>query len=452
MTITYKMHLRRKAKIIRLLSLNLRLLVILTPPFIMKHAIGSFLFLLFFLAGHSQSACFTKQNTYKINCFFESATSIWIGTEENGLLEWDKQTETVIAYNDTNSQIASNHIRSITSFNNAIVFSTDSGIYKVDGTGFSALIDSITGELEISPEGKLMIAGDFMYYEWDTNGFSYQKDLFELVTFSCPICEGSSDLILDENGHRWISHHGFYEFDILEYDGTNWVLHDVTTTSGVLPIESFNEYNSLMAYDQEIKATAYAPFTFQNGEWEYDYSEGNYIVTSDSDTLLRAITDVEPDVEKGYWVGTFYSSLSEDSSQVAYVREDQSFIFNLPDSSDLTITKIHSSFDGQSVFIGTDFGLFKLDKSCLDLPKQVSEIAIEFISFYPNPVVDYLHFSKPLEGELTLLDISGKLVKSYPAGAYQSIDMSKLETGAYLLKVQTENGYIQAIRLIKSEN
>jgi hypothetical protein len=452
MKITYSMHLSVWANLTRLLGLNLRLPAILTPPHIMKHTIGFILFILSFLVGHSQSACFTKQNTYKINCFFESPTSIWIGTKEDGLLQWDKQTETVIAYNDTNAQLASNHIRSITSFNNAIIFSADSGIYKVDGNDFTLLIDSISGELGISPEGNLMIASDFMYYEWDSNGFSYQKDLFELVTFSCPICEGSSDLILDENGHRWITHHGFYEFDILEYDGTNWELHDVNTTAGVLPIESFNEYNSLMAYDQKIQATAYAPYTFKNSEWKYDYSEGNYIVTLDNDTLVRAITDLEPDVEKGYWVGTFYSSLAEDSTQVAYVRADQSFIFNLPDSSDLTITKIHSSLDGKSIFIGTDFGLFQLDKTCLDLPTQVPEILPEIFSFYPNPVIDYIHFKKPVKGELSLLDINGKLVKSYPAGLYPSIDMSALQTGAYLLNIKTENGSIQAIRLIKSAN
>ncbi|MCB9186027.1 MAG: T9SS type A sorting domain-containing protein [Flavobacteriales bacterium] len=54
--------------------------------------------------------------------------------------------------------------------------------------------------------------------------------------------------------------------------------------------------------------------------------------------------------------------------------------------------------------------------------------------FFPNPVEEQLNFNEPLKEAAVLLNLTGQMVKSVPAGA-RVIDVSDLESGIYFLNV-----------------
>jgi hypothetical protein len=58
---------------------------------------------------------------------------------------------------------------------------------------------------------------------------------------------------------------------------------------------------------------------------------------------------------------------------------------------------------------------------------------------YPNPMRDLLYLSNPSTTKITLTDMRGRMVLSQVNPA-QTIDVSGLENGLYLLEIQTEKG------------
>lgn len=96
----------------------------------------------------------------------------------------------------------------------------------------------------------------------------------------------------------------------------------------------------------------------------------------------------------------------------------------------------------------------KIIKDCNDtLPSNVSvpiqdncilgtksEI-LNSVKFYPNPVTDQIYFSENLEIEnYQILNVEGKVVRSENALDVKSLEVSTLEKGFYLLKLQTKKG------------
>jgi hypothetical protein len=63
----------------------------------------------------------------------------------------------------------------------------------------------------------------------------------------------------------------------------------------------------------------------------------------------------------------------------------------------------------------------------------VEDLATETLTIYPNPANDYLKVNR--EGELTIYDLSGKLVKSQIVETGNSVSVSDLNKGIYFVKV-----------------
>ena len=76
-------------------------------------------------------------------------------------------------------------------------------------------------------------------------------------------------------------------------------------------------------------------------------------------------------------------------------------------------------------------------------------------SIYPNPVVDNvnLRIENPSEGSISfkILDLRGKIIESHISGsgsANQSLDLSNLPAGAYILVATTLND-VQSFKFCK---
>ena len=80
----------------------------------------------------------------------------------------------------------------------------------------------------------------------------------------------------------------------------------------------------------------------------------------------------------------------------------------------------------------------------------VNDINMVKVQAYPNPVVDVLKVSTGANAKsIEVYDLSGKLVISQSAKATANeVNMSKLKTGSYVVKVNTENG-AETVKVIK---
>jgi len=74
----------------------------------------------------------------------------------------------------------------------------------------------------------------------------------------------------------------------------------------------------------------------------------------------------------------------------------------------------------------------------------VNELASQKINIYPNPVKNqlFIELDNQEVTEITIIDYSGRIVKTITNNNAKSIDVSDLTQGIYILKVATENGVL----------
>ncbi|RYZ56007.1 MAG: T9SS type A sorting domain-containing protein, partial [Sphingobacteriales bacterium] len=76
----------------------------------------------------------------------------------------------------------------------------------------------------------------------------------------------------------------------------------------------------------------------------------------------------------------------------------------------------------------------------------------EILTVYPNPANRALNISttdSDQEGLLQMMDMGGRLIKSYRIKGYLTIDVASLTTGIYLLKYNSDNGNVSMTRFVK---
>lgn len=88
-------------------------------------------------------------------------------------------------------------------------------------------------------------------------------------------------------------------------------------------------------------------------------------------------------------------------------------------------------------------------------PTSIDDInAVEAISIYPNPVVNYVNLVSPTTAEpmdLTVINAIGQVVltKAQLVGK-QAISVADLQDGVYLMQLSRNNDSIKTIRLVKT--
>lgn len=106
--------------------------------------------------------------------------------------------------------------------------------------------------------------------------------------------------------------------------------------------------------------------------------------------------------------------------------------------------------DSQSEWLNNTFRgdvIYKVSGECLQL--ATSNLNAEITKIYPNPVKDILNIASENEiDSMQIFDISGKLVNDIK-GNQNSLNLSKLATGTYLLKIDFRNKTSEIKRFIK---
>ena len=131
-----------------------------------------------------------------------------------------------------------------------------------------------------------------------------------------------------------------------------------------------------------------------------------------------------------------------------------------PGSAELISGSIPNSFAGKDVrlivrhFNTTNQLLFMIDDIAVETNSQLSVEDSNFdqFRFYPNPVTSNINFNSTLDiTAVQIFNLLGQKVSDYNASMLnnKSIDVSNLQTGAYLMKVEIDT-QSQIFRFIKN--
>jgi len=111
------------------------------------------------------------------------------------------------------------------------------------------------------------------------------------------------------------------------------------------------------------------------------------------------------------------------------------------------------SVDGESITSGNDHGFTFMFGSDIVGFKEVYNASTYKIDVFPNPTSDKISFitrNVIKDASLNIYSITGKLVSTTLINSKELIDVSKLEIGVYLLRIETKEGKIYTSKFVKN--
>ncbi len=147
---------------------------------------------------------------------------------------------------------------------------------------------------------------------------------------------------------------------------------------------------------------------------------------------------------------TWHSALTTNSTNFTPSNNCQLLSYTIPTGSISSLDNLRVKFN--FIYNSGDWEViiddFKID---IDDSATISTLDLANLSVYPNPVTDKLNVDyKENISNLTVYDLSGRSVKSLTTNNdNNSIDVSGLTSGTYLLKIETENKNVSTIKFIK---
>ncbi|MEL7533493.1 MAG: T9SS type A sorting domain-containing protein [Bacteroidota bacterium] len=395
----------------------------------------------------AQNPCYEYFPMGQITGIQQDFSYLYIGTESDGLVQLNKSSGTIEQiYTPSNSSLDSLHIESIIRYRQNIVLSTGKHLFKLDRiTGlFLILADSISGLLARGRTyNHLYVVDDRDMYLLENDSVIYHQDLTQIVPDAC--CSRNTS-VLSYYDDLWISHHDFYEFDILRFDGTNWEVYG--DHNSILPVESF-QHNALSIWGDRICASHWGgidSYNSQTGQWTSLHKPSSGEIIVGTDTLKNNITTIGQDRRGGYWVGMdplVQAKLAYfDGNEWAYLNDFS------PDSFTTHVIDYSYYIDGVTYF-GTSEGLLIIDKKCLGL-LSANEASIEAgsVQISPNPAQQSLQVKwadLPAENwQLKVYDLAGRLVwetEKYHSSAEHLI-LPDLAINLYQVQIQMGDRFI----------
>ena len=85
------------------------------------------------------------------------------------------------------------------------------------------------------------------------------------------------------------------------------------------------------------------------------------------------------------------------------------------------------------------------------VPLSTNDITLRNLKIFPNPAQDVINIeSENLEGQLhyNIVDVEGRIIEERDLDG-NTIDVSGLASGVYMLKLQTENGAVETRKFVK---
>ncbi|MFK7781217.1 T9SS type A sorting domain-containing protein [Psychroserpens sp.] len=402
-----------------------------------------FTFLLCIQFCYSQTACFdTLFDGYNISSVTDDHQFIWVGTYNDGMISYNKDTSEILFYNTSNSAISSNSIQSVLKSNNRLYISTDNSLMAFSNNSFQEISTTIQGIMAVAPNGNLAVAAPYEFNILDLdNQITYTKDLLTLVTPSC--CGKTTDIEYDSTGRLWLSNYAFYEFDILTYGNGIWEVYDINNS--ILPIESFYDYNRLAVNESTVMVTNSGGnmHKYENNIWAFEHSVENPSILNEQENINGLmINAIEFDMNGVFWVGAGnYENTS--FGKIAYkIENDWAFIDNNTEELPGVNLFEESQYDFDIMYAATNDGLLIIDTNCLELlSTEDFENESNMVTIFPNPTTGLLNINTNLNRSLSirLINNIGQVLQSQTDFRNDSIDLSNYSAGVYTLILEFDN-------------
>jgi photosystem II stability/assembly factor-like uncharacterized protein len=338
-------------------------------------------------------------------------------------------------------------------FNSVITLADDiyaaceEGVYKSADTGKTFTLIGSNYPIVIDPV--IGTNGTDLYltaYQGSENG------TYVLSSFSGSWTEISG---VDGAVHIWQDPSNDYMYIGKSYSddgGSSW--SSVSGLGNVGKVHSYQRFNGKVYAGVFEKVDGY-PFLF-NADDGTSFSSFISGINADAQTTFLAVVGdsliVDADIAGGN--SEIYYKTSSDAS------------FSLFDNSGLPNKKVEPIYyNGYSLFVSSSEGIYRYDlKTLPEVPDTVDQIEYPPVSIiedtkneygvvtiFPNPVSDLLTIQSPKAIQsANIYDLGGKLEKQSTAeGNTATIDMTGLNAGMYLLRVQGQDGKVSMHKIIK---
>lgn len=361
----------------------------------------------------------------------DNAGNIWVGTDE-GLAKYDGATWLII--DTSNSAIPGNQIRSIAFDHNGYLWvgTLQNGFGIYDGVSWANYSTSNS----ILPDNQVRsIAFDSTNTAWigTSGGVVHWADEGWVVydMFNSPLgANNVNKVFIDENDTKWI---GTVNGGISRKIGNTWTTYK-NTNSGLTDNTVFDLESDYLG-NIWFATPAQGLGRFNGLNWYYRM-DANSTIPTNGITCLEVVknTDVK-------YMGTFDKGLVRWNNGFVF----DSFTVNNSPMPENYINCLKYTGAGQ-VWIGTvssGLALFN-DTTSFATVSSVQAIVALPISIYPNPSTDKLFISQQciLGNTAVVYDVFGEKVIEQPLTNFEtSIDISKLQSGPYILQVVSMSGY-----------
>ncbi len=365
---------------------------------------------------------------------FDSAGNTWACTWINpngpGIAKLDGTTWSTIAREDGAN---SNHLVSILEDSNGNLWfgsdfpdNEDIPLGRFDGTSwtnFDLLDGAVSVVLDIIEDSDGII-----WFATNAGAFAYDGTAFTQFTTDDGLSSNSTSSVTeDADGNIWF---GTANSGASRFDGEDWEIF--TETDGLASNEVgvvFADDNGLLWFGSGFSNT---------GLTSYDGSTFTIYTTADglADNNVRYI---EQDTEGNLWFAGSFGISRFDGTSWFVINNTNGLLDNL-------VRSITQAPNGD-IWIGSFDGISVLQAGSLNTDEEI----FDMFTAFPVPVKDTLQIQKnggSLDiDSIAIYDLLGKELSSVINS--NSIDMSSLSSGIYLVLVRDLSGNSQTLRIIK---
>ncbi|HOX79145.1 MAG TPA: two-component regulator propeller domain-containing protein [Bacteroidales bacterium] len=337
----------------------------------------------------------------------------WVGTYKNGLSSFDGSKWT--NYYRSNSGLPSDTINKIVidslgniwigTFGGVAVF--DGNNWTVYNTSNSGLPSNIVYSIFIDRLGRKWFGTKDGLALFDDNQWTI-SDIFWV-----------SSICMDYSGNLWVGTYGNGLYKLADQVLTNFTVFNSDLPSNwVIDLTADNSGKLWMGADE------FGLATFDGEKW-VNYRKSNSGIPDDQ-VISILLND-----DGSKWIGTVNGFARFD---------DKTWEIFVPSLSGLPYNSFYSIARDSSgcLWLGTFGGLAKFYNYP---PLNISEADVSSLVIYPNPSISNLNIGNLSTGSTAeIIDISGRLVfRKYMDSNSSLIDISDLQRGIYILKIQMQN-------------
>jgi Secretion system C-terminal sorting domain len=140
------------------------------------------------------------------------------------------------------------------------------------------------------------------------------------------------------------------------------------------------------------------------------------------------------------------------------LNEDSSIFFTVPESSAFYWSEIPTLQNKLIVYMHRNFGFLSIQRSTLvyhlDQNFSVNNFDINQVTIYPNPANDYLKFKTQNSAikKAAIFDLQGKTIQEFEGENLEIIDINKIATGFYTIKLIDNSDNASTYKFLKTSN